>query len=267
MKIREIKCKSLLNKSQLADYCINCYLGCEHACKYCYADYLTKKFVFHEEDWGSFVDVKINAPEILRREVLKKKKGKVFLSSLTDPYQPLEKKYELTRKCLEILLRHQFPIIIQTKSALVSRDVDLLKKFKRCEVGFTITTLDENVRKIFEPNSSPVEEKLQAIEFLKKNGISVYVFLGPILPHLSDFDLEKYFEKMAELKVDGVWVDKLNLKPGIWRRLNEVLKKRYPELLSEWEKILFSRSSYWDEVRKKIREMSKIKGVECVFCY
>jgi len=267
MIVREIKCKSLLNKSQLADYCINCYVGCEHACEYCYSDSITKKFAQHKEPWGEFVDVKINAVEVLRKEVLRKKKGKVFVSSLTDPYQPLEKKYQLTRKCLEILLKHQFPVIIQTKSALVIRDLDLLKKFKDCEVGFTITTLDESVRKNFEPNSSPVQEKLEAIKLLKENGIKVYVFLGPILPYLSDRKLEEYFETMVNLKVDEVWVDKLNLKPGVWESVSEILEKIYPELLEKWREVLFSKTDYWKKLKEKIERICKEKEVKCVFCF
>jgi DNA repair photolyase len=267
MIVKEIRCKSLLNESKLADYCINCYVGCEHACKYCYAESITRKFSDHQEKWGEFVDVKVNAPEVLRKEILKKKKGKVFLSSLCDPYQPLEEKYQLTRKCLEILLRHQFPVIIQTKSALIKRDLDLLKKFKDCEVGFTITTLDESVRKIFEPNSSPVQEKLEAIKDLKENGIKVYVFLGPILPYLSDRRLEEYFETMAKLKVDEVWVDKLNFKPGVWESVSVVLEKNYPELLEKWREVLFSKSDYWDEVKEKIKKICEEKKVRCVFCF
>lgn len=267
MIVKEIKCKSLLNESQLADYCINCYVGCEHGCKYCYAYSITKKFALHEEAWGKFVDVKINAPEILKKEILRKKKGKVFLSSLTDPYQPLEKKYQLTRKCLEILLKHQFPIIIQTKSDLILRDLDLLKKFKSCEIGFTITTLDEEIREKFEPNSSPVKEKLEAIKVLKENGIFVYVFFGPVLPYLSDKNLDGYFEKMAELKVDEVWVDKLNLKPGVWESVSKVLKENYPELLKKWEEILFFKNNYWGELKEKVRRICEKKKVRCIFCY
>jgi len=267
MIVKEIKCKSLLNKSQLADYCINCYVGCSHGCKYCYATSITKKFSPHKEMWGEFVDVKVNAAEILKKEIGKKKKGKVFLSSLTDPYQPLERKYQLTRRCLEILLQHKFPIIIQTKSSLVLRDLDLLKKFESCEVGFTITSLNEKVRKDFEPNSSPVEEKLEAIKILRKNGIFVYVFFGPVLPYLSDENLEKYFEKMVELDVNEVWVDKLNLKPGVWESVSLVLEKNYPELLERWKLILFSSSGYWKDLKKRIEKISIDKGIKCVFCF
>jgi len=267
MIVREVKCKSLLNESQLADYCINPYVGCEHGCKYCYAESITKRFSEHRESWGSFVDVKINAPEILAKEVRRKKKGRVFISSLTDPYHPLEKKYQLTRRCLEILLRHQFPITIQTKSALVTRDVDLLKKFKDCEVGFTITTLDDSIRKDFEPNSSPVQEKLDAIKTLKENGIEVYVFFGPVLPYLSDRNLEDYFQTLAKLGIKRVWVDKLNLKPGVWENLFGVLKKNYPDLVEKWREILFSKSNYWEDLKKRIEKISKDRMIKCIFCY
>lgn len=265
--MNEIKCKSLLNKSQLADYCINCYIGCENACKYCYADSITRKFTSHKETWGEFVDVKVNAPEVLKKEIRRKKRGKVFISSLCDPYQPLEEKYKLTRKCLEILLLYQFPVIIQTKSSLILRDLDLIKKFKDCEVGFTITSLDESVRKDFEPNSSFVEEKLKAIKVLKENGIKVYVFFGPILPYLSDRNLEEYFDEMVRLKVDEVWVDKLNLKPGVWKSVSNILKKNYPELLERWKEVLFSKSDYWEELRKKIKEICEEKKIKCMFCF
>ncbi len=265
MQVKEIKCKSILNKSKLADYCINSYVGCEHACVYCYSKYYIKKYTQHKEEWGSFVDIKINSPEILRREVLKRKKGSVFLSSLTDPYQPLEKKYELTRKCLEILQRNNFSVCIQTKSSLVLRDLDLLKKFKNCEVGFTITTLNEKIRKEFEPFSSPVEEKLEALRILKENGIKTYVFFGPVLPFLSDQKLEEFFEKLSDL-ADYFFIDKLNLKPGIWEKIEKVLEN-YPGLKEKWKKIFFGRSDYYKILKEKIEKICKEKKLNYIFCY
>jgi len=259
MIVKEIKCKSLMNESQLADYCINCYVGCEHACKYCYADSITRRFTKHNEPWGTFVDVKVNAPEVLITEIKRKTKGKVFISSLCDPYQPLEKKYQLTRKCLEILLKHQFPITIQTKSALVVRDSDLLKKFENCEVGFTVTSLDDQIRKDFEPNSSSVQEKLNAVKTLKENGINVYIFFGPILPYLSDKNLEKYFQTFVDLGIKEIWVDMLNLKPGVWDSLSEVLEKKYPELIEKWKEVLFSKTTYWTELKEKIEKICQEK--------
>lgn len=267
--VKEIKCKSLLNKSKLeADYCINPYVGCQHACHYCYSDFYVKKYTTHREEWGEFVDVKINAPEVLRRDVLRKKKGSVFVSSLTDPYQPLEKRYELTRKCLEILLRNNFSVWIQTKSSLILRDINLFKRFKNnCEVGFTITTLDDNIREKFEPFSFPVNEKLEALKILKENEIKTFVFFGPVLPYLSDRNLDEYFKTVAELKVDEVWIDKLNLKPGVWEAVSSVLENNYPELLPKWKEIFFSKGNYYQKLKKEIIELCKENKLNYIFCY
>jgi len=281
LKVKEIECKSLLNESKLADYCINCYVGCEHGCCYCYADSITKRFSRHSERWGRFVDVKVNAPEILSKEIKRKKRGRVFLSSLCDPYMPLEAKYKLTRRCLELLLAHQFPITIQTKSALVLRDLDLLKQFKErgvgVEVGFTFTTLNDAVRKVFEPNSSSIKEKLDAVKTLKENGIRVYVFFGPILPYLSyksdkngDKDLEEYFETFKNLEVDEILIDRLNMKPGLWQSLEPVLAKNYPEIVGKWREILFSQTDkidYWANLKERIGKICAEKKMKCVFCY
>lgn len=267
MVIREIKCKSLLNKSKIEDYCINPYVGCQHACVYCYASYYTKKYSKHTEPWGSFVDVKINAFEVLRKEILKKKKGSVYVSSLTDPYQPLEKKYELTKKCLEILLRNNFSVCVQTKSFLITRDIDLFKKFKeKCEVGLTITCFDEKVKEIFEPFSSSIKERLEALKMLKENGIKTFVFFGPVLPYISDINLGEFINAIIDLKIDTLFVDKLNLKPGIWENIQNVLKKNYPNLLERWKEILFSKSNYYENIKKKIIEICKSR-INCMFCY
>jgi DNA repair photolyase len=266
MKIREIFCKSLLNKSAICDYCINPYVGCQHGCLYCYAEYYTKKYTAHEEPWGSFVDIKINAPQILKKEILKKKHGSIFISSLTDAYQPLEKKYELTRKILKILVPLKFSVIVQTKSCLVLRDIDILKQLKECEVGFTITTLDEKIRRIFEPFSSPVEKKLDALKSLKENGIKTYVFFGPVLPYLSDKNLEEYFETIKKLEVDEVMVDKLNLKPGIWKKLQPLLTKNFPDLSSKWHDAL-ARKEYYEMLKEKIKKIAKKNNIKTIFCY
>jgi DNA repair photolyase len=149
MKIKEILAKNILSKSKVYDYTLNPYIGCEHGCSYCYARFM-KRFTGHKEDWGEFVDVKINAPELLDKEIKKKKTGRVWISGICDPYQPIEEKYELTRKFLEILLKHDWPVTIQTKSPLILRDIGLLKKLRKIEVCFTIATADEKIRKIFE---------------------------------------------------------------------------------------------------------------------
>ena len=266
MIVKEINCKSLLNTSKILDYCINPYVGCGHGCKYCYAESITRRFSSHKERWGEFVDAKVNALEVLKKELPRKVKGGIFISSLTDAYQPVEKKYELTRKILEALLKFQFPICIQTKSSLVARDMDLLKKFDEPEVGFTITTLDDSVRRNFEPFSSPVKEKLEAIKLLKENGIKVYVFFGPMLPSLSDNNLDEFFHTMGELKVDEIMIDRLNIKPGVWPKLEKVLIEKYSELVPKWKDVL-SNKEYYENLKEKIKELCKKNNLEYNFCY
>ena len=203
MKIREIAAKTILSKSQVADYAVNPYVGCQHACAYCYAKFM-KRFTGHRENWGEFVDVKINAPEVLVREVLKKKVGRVWISGVCDAYQPLERKFRLTRKCLEVLVDNGWPVTVQTKSPLVLRDIDILTRARNIEVGFTITTADERMRKIFEPGAPPTAKRVEALTKLHAAGIRAFVMIAPILPGA---------ERLPDLlkgKVGHVLVDRLN---------------------------------------------------------
>ncbi len=254
MKIKTIQCKSLLGKSRLpeADYCINPYIGCLHGCIYCYSRFM-KRFTGHTERWGEFVDVKINAPEILEKELLRgSKKGMVVLSSVTDPYQQVEEKYKITRGILEILLKHDFPISILTKSDLVLRDIDLLKQFSDCEVGLTITTLDERVARDFEPHSSFPQQRVNALETLHKEGIRTYGFIGPILPRLTE--LQPIFAALQG-KVDFVMAENLNMKCGNWRDIQEVLGKNYPYLLPLY-RARFDQK-YWNTVEKELERLTE----------
>jgi DNA repair photolyase len=134
MVIKEIRAKTVLSKSQIYDYTVNPYVGCSQGCTYCYAKFM-KRFTGHHEQWGEFVDVKINAAELLFREIKKKKKGLVWISGVCDPYQYVEEKYMLTGKCLEILVEGGWQITIQTKSPLVLRDMEKLRAaFKKADV-------------------------------------------------------------------------------------------------------------------------------------
>ena len=172
MKVKEIKASSIITKSNLpdADYVINPYIGCTHACIYCYARFM-KRFTGHTEEWGEFLDVKINAPDLIPEQTNKYRGKSVFLSSVTDAYLPIERKYQLTRKILKKLVALQPNIGILTKSDLVLRDIDLLKQFKNCEVGLTITTSDDNLRKEIEPFTSSIQNRIKALKRLKESGI------------------------------------------------------------------------------------------------
>lgn len=203
MIIKEIIAKTVLSKSQIYDYAINPYVGCSHSCRYCYASFM-KRFTGHGERWGDFVDVKINAPEVLAREIMKKRVGRVWVSGVCDPYQTVEKKYKLTRMCLEILAARNWPVTIQTKSSLVLRDIEILEKSNDAEVGFSITTADERMRKIFEPGAPPIKERINALEVLHSKGIKTFAMIAPILP-----GAEGLIKELAD-KVDHVLVDRLN---------------------------------------------------------
>jgi len=209
MIVKEKNAKAILSKSRIYDYALNAYTGCSHKCLYCYARFM-KRYTGHSEPWGDFVDVKINAPELLSKEIQKKKRGRVWISGACDAYQPLEKKYRLTRRCVEILVEHGWPFTIQTKSPLVLRDLELLKRAADCEVGFTITTADEKVRKIFEPYAPPIDKRVEALELLHSAGITTFVMIAPMLPNAEGL------VGMLKGRVDHVLIDRLNYHYADW---------------------------------------------------
>ncbi|MFQ6120385.1 MAG: radical SAM protein, partial [Methanosarcinales archaeon] len=178
MRIKEIKVKSILTRSRIPGvlYCLNPYTGCQHGCKYCYARFM-KKFTGHLEKWGDFVDVKINAPAVLEKQLKTAKKEFISISTVTDPYQPLERIYQITRKCLEVLLKYQFPVSILTKSPLVLRDIDLLSQFHDSEVGVTITTGNDAIRKIFEPRAPSINQRIEILKGFHNQGVKTYAFI------------------------------------------------------------------------------------------
>jgi len=219
LTIREIDVRSILSKSGIpgVDYCVNPYVGCFNGCRYCYATFM-KRFTGHREPWGSFVDAKVNAPEVLQKQIRRAPKGLVMLSSVTDPYQSVEENYRITRRCLEILLQHQFPVHILTKSPLVLRDVDLIKEFNDIEVGVTVTTDDEGMKGIFEPQAPSIETRIHTLKVLHENGVKTYAFIGPLLPMNPDALAER-----IRPYVQSVLIDRMNYVSktvAIYRRMN-----------------------------------------------
>jgi len=164
-----------------------------------------KRFTGHLEPWGEFVDVKVNAPQILRRQLRRARKGEVAISTVTDPYQPLEKTYQLTRGCLEALLEVQFPVNILTRSPLSLRDLDLFKRFDKVRVGFSIGTHDEAVKRVFEPRSPSIRSRIEALRTLRQEGITTYAFVGPMLP----LDPNQLVDMLDGLVVE-VLIDRMN---------------------------------------------------------
>lgn len=232
MIIKEIFAKSILSKSQIYDYAINPYAGCSHSCRYCYAAFM-KRFTGHRERWGEFVDVKINAPEVLAREIRKKRVGRVWVSGVCDPYQAVEQKYKLTRMCLENLMAQGWPVTIQTKSPLVLRDIDILEKFKDMEVGFSIATADDVIRKIFEPGAPPIKERIKALEILHSRGIRTFAMIAPILPGAAGL-----VNELAD-KVDHILVDRLNYNYAnrLYQENKMEWAQAYPFFIQESDKL------------------------------
>ena len=259
LETKEIEAKSLLTRSRLpaSDYCINPYVGCSHACVYCYSRFM-RRFSGHSgEKWGTFVDVKINAREILEKNMARNpKKGVALVGSVTDAYQPLERKYKVTSGILEVLLKYKFPFSVLTKSDLVLRDIDLLKQCDDCSIGLTITTLDENVRSHFEPYSSSPAQRVEALKTLHENGIRTYVFIGPILPYLTDI---RSIVAAVHNYVDEVWAETLNIRCGNWMDIETVLKSNYPKLVPNFRETVLNRE-YWDRMGEELREATREFG-------
>jgi DNA repair photolyase len=205
LKIAEVQAKSILNKSKIFDYCVNPYTGCQVGCRYCYARLFIPRYSGHSEPWGEFADVKVNAPQILRKQLMRARRGIVWVASVCDPYQPLEAKYKLTRRCLEELAAAQFPVHIQSKSVLALRDLDVFLEFKEIEFTFTIATDDEKIARTFEPRASSIKERIGALEKLHQAGIKTQAFIGPLLPG----NPERLVAQL-EGKVDDVLIDRMN---------------------------------------------------------
>ncbi|MBA3028287.1 MAG: radical SAM protein [Desulfobacteraceae bacterium] len=260
MIIREVKAKSIITKSNLpeADYVINPYIGCTHACIYCYASFM-KRFTGHEEEWGTFLDVKINAPDLIPEKTNKYFGKHLYLSSVTDPYLPHEKKYALTRRILEKLIPLGPHIGIQSKSDLILRDLDLLEQFPVCETGLTITTLNDAVRKEIEPHTAIVQKRIEALKELKKAGLRTYVFIGPILPMVTDW---KKIVLETQPFADRYLFENLNMYWMAAQNIYRWIKKAHPELFKEYQSIFGKNSTYWDQVELEIRGFCEDHGID-----
>ena len=206
MEAREILAKSVLTRSRIpgADYCVNPYVGCAHGCSYCYAAFM-KRFTGHEQPWGEFLDARVNAVYLLRRQLRRARPGRVMLSSVTDPYQPAERAHRLTRGCLEALRDFRFPVTVLTRSPLVLRDLDLLRDLRDASVGISLPTDDDAVRRVFEPRAPPIAARLEALRALRAAGVATFVFAGPLLPQ----DPARLVEAVGDA-AGLVLVDRLN---------------------------------------------------------
>ena len=245
MLIREIQTNDYVTKSNLpfCDYVINPYIGCVHGCKYCYASFM-KRFTGHTEDWGTFLDVKQCDKPIS----VKKLTGKaVFLSSVTDPYNSYEKKYGITRAILEQLSYIDCTLYISTKSSLILRDIDLLKKQKHLVAAVSLNTLDENFRREMD-HGATVESRLGTLRELHENGIYTVLFISPIFPCLTDF---RTLIEATRAFIDEFWFENLNLRGNYKAAVLGYIHAKYSQY-DELYKTIYQKgdTTFWKEMER-----------------
>jgi DNA repair photolyase len=253
MEIKEINAKTLLRKHNKIDswflsrYGMNLYRGCRHNCTYC--DGRAEKYNV-EGEFGSDVAVKINAIDVLRHELDPRRKriplkpGYIMVGGgVGDSYQPIEEKYELTRKTLFLLAEKKFPVHILTKSTLVKRDIDIIEKINeksKAIVSFSFSSTNEKISKIFEPNVPRPNQRLETIQFFKDRGISCGMFLLPVIPFISDTKdvMEKTIQDARDVGIEFIIFGGMTLKEGKQKEyfLN-ILKQHYPQFITEYNMI------------------------------
>jgi len=269
---REEPCKAALNrvKGMPFNWSLNPYMGCVHRCTFCYvrAFELRADRPF-DSRYGTSIRVKVNVAEVLRRELARpswQREG-VAIGAATDPYQPAEGRYRLTRACLEALCEVSNPFSLITRGPLIVRDVDVLAEAaRRAEVSvtFSVPTLDDEVWRRTEPGTAPPRQRLRALSRLVDAGIRASVGLAPILPGISDKPelLADVVRAAREAGACAVWANTLHLKPGTREHYLDCLARDWPELVPEYER-LYGRRAYLpqaesapvlDEVRRLARE-------------
>lgn len=250
MKINLIETKSIITKSSLpdADFVINPYVGCQHACIYCYADFM-KRFTGHNgEDWGEFIDVKINSAQTIKRPNFKEKT--ILLGSVTDPYQPAESKYKITQQILQKLLPFQPNLEILTKSALVYRDVEILEQFENLKVGISLNTLNPEISKKLEPYATTPKGRINTLQRLHSNGIKTYLFISPIFPEITDY--KKIISETRNF-VDEVLFENLNIRANNKSKILSFISNYKPDLIPLYQN-LQNDSNYWNELEQEISD-------------
>jgi DNA repair photolyase len=233
MRYLEIMAKTALSKSGLegTDYSLNPYTGCQHACVYCYAPYVLRK---DPKDWVNTIYVKKNVPQLLMQE-LKTKKGSILISSVTDPYQPAENMYFITRKTLEILKHHNNPVSILTKSALILRDIELIENLDHVQVGVSFSTLSESLKQRLEPYSSSIEQRLQILQKFAGR-VTTYAMLAPLTYHI-EAEMESILQTFSDLKVSYIILDQFRRKEGMPLINVEFISSfRYPDIHNKFIK-------------------------------
>ncbi|MEM4700081.1 MAG: radical SAM protein [Candidatus Nezhaarchaeales archaeon] len=257
----EVRCRSALSKSGIygVDYSLNPYFGCEHACVYCYVPRMMPGRL-RGRAWGEFVEVKANVAEVLARELRRAGRGVVLVSSVTDPYQPVERRYELTRRCVELLSSSRLEVTVLTKSALFKRDLDSMDR-RRFEVGVTVTTI--RAHRELEPLSDPPAARLEALREASREGLRTFLFLGPLIPGVVDGEVEEIIEMAYSAGAGRVVVDRLNARGDV---VQSVAKALGEGLLREFISAV-SKRGWLRSARERVAKACERFRLPCDFCF
>jgi DNA repair photolyase len=272
---REEPCKVALNrvKGMPFDWSLNPYMGCVHRCTFCYVRAFEQRAERpSDERYGRSIRVKTNVADVLRRELARpswRDEG-VVIGAATDPYQPAEGRYGLTRACLEVLRNASTPFSIITRGPLIVRDVELLAEASRrapVSVTFSVPTVDDDVWRTTEPGTAPPRQRLRALKTLVEAGVRASVGMAPLLPGLSDHpsQIARVVEAAREAGACGVWANLLYLRPGTREHFLACLERDWPELVPEYERLYAGRAylpqSEVQPARDEVRRLAREHGI------
>jgi len=234
LKIHEITAKSILTPTKVpsADYVINPYTGCQFACMYCFASFMGRFVGESNDNWGNYVYVKTNAVELMESEIhrlLKKNPHpRISISTVTDPYQGVERKYRLTRGILNVFATHAYQgrVSILTKSPAVLDDLEVMANIPNIEVGLSITTTDDTLSRHLDVMAPLASARLEALRKLNEAGIRTYVFVGPLLPHmfLKPELLDALFRKIRNAGTRDIKIEYLNLPKHVRPKMKQLME-------------------------------------------
>jgi len=275
VEYREEPCRSALNrvKGMRFDWSLNPYMGCVHRCTFCYVRAFEARADRPFDDrYGASIRVKTNVAQVLRKELARPRwaRESVAIGAATDPYQPAEGRYKLTRACLEVLGDASNPFSIITRGPMIVRDLDLLARAAEranVSVTFSIPTLDEDVWRKTEPSTAHPRQRLKAVKALTDAGIRAEVGMAPILPGISDRpeQLAEVVRSAREAGATGVWTNLLFLRPGTREHFLEHLAQDWPELVPHYEELYRGRaylgSAEAKPVRRQVSALAREHGV------
>ncbi len=239
--VQQVRASTILGRSRVPgmDLGINPYTGCAFGCSYCYATFMGRHLGRSPQDWGTYVYVKANLPQVLDRELRqgRSRDAAIMISSVTDPYQGVEARFRLTRRALELLVQHghRGKVMVMTKGPLVTRDIDLLAQLDS-DVGISLTTAHDELSRRFERHAPPIHRRLEALGTLNAAGLNTFVFVGPLFPHLVEEPehLDALFAAIRAAGTQRAFLAHFNLRRVIRERVIAELEPRHPELAERY---------------------------------